>query len=122
MRWWPPSIRHRPRGVHGALLSTRSFGDARNLPAASLGEHAEDTPGTLISHTLGSAPSISAVRRVARQNGLRLIRDSADGRRVTPLAEGTVQRTFGAVVGEAGVAEGSDLYLKVGRKVARIDL
>jgi hypothetical protein len=40
----------------------------------------------------------------------------------TPLTEASVQQTLGEVVGEAGALEGAELYLKVGRKVARIDV
>ncbi|MGW7526198.1 hypothetical protein [Streptomyces sp. NPDC054783] len=76
----------------------------------------------LISRTLDFAPSIFAVRRVAQQKGLRLIRESNGEQRPTPLAEASVQQTLDAVVSEVGALEGAELYLKVGRKVARIDV
>ncbi|WP_258382690.1 hypothetical protein [Streptomyces sp. NTH33] len=64
------------RAEFTARFSKRSFGDTQNLPVVSLKDHAEDTLGTLISRTLDFVPSISAVRHVAQQKGLRLIRES----------------------------------------------
>jgi tyrosyl-tRNA synthetase len=110
------------RAEFTARFSKRSFGDARNLPVVSLNDHAEDTLGVLISRTLDFAPSLSAVRRVAQQNGLRLIRESDGDQQPTPLSETSVQQTLGAVVNEIGALEGAELYLKVGRKIARIDV
>jgi tyrosyl-tRNA synthetase len=87
-----------------------------------LKDHAEDTLGALISRTLDFAPSVSAVRRVAQQNGLRLIREADGDQHTTQLTEASVQQTLAAAVGEAGALDGAELYLKVGRKVARIDV
>ncbi|MGQ7750341.1 hypothetical protein ACUN29_17890 [Streptomyces sp. WC2508] len=64
------------RAEFTARFSKQSFGDTQNLPVVSLKEHAEDTLGALLSRTLGFALSLSAVRRVAQQKGLRLIRES----------------------------------------------
>lgn len=109
------------RAEFTARFSKRSFGDTQNLPVVSLKDHTDDTLGTLITRTLDFAPSISAVRRVAQQNGLRLIREADGEQQSTPLTEAAVQQTLGAVVSEGGAVEGAELYLKVGRKVARID-
>ncbi|MDQ1293279.1 MAG: tyrosyl-tRNA synthetase [Actinomycetota bacterium] len=38
------------------------------------------------------------------------------------LGEASVQQTLGEVVSEIGSLEGTELYLKVGRKVARLDV
>lgn len=110
------------RAEFTARFSKRSFGDTQNLPVVSLKDHAEDTLGALISRTLEFAPSLSAVRRVAQQKGLRLIRESNGDQQPTPLTEASVQQTLGEVVSEVGALEGAELYLKVGRKVARIDV
>ncbi|MGW1260056.1 hypothetical protein ACWD5Q_34035 [Streptomyces sp. NPDC002513] len=59
---------------------------------------------------------------MAQQKGLCLIRESDGDQQATPFTEASVQQTFGAVVSEAGALEGAELYLKVGRKVACIDL
>ncbi|MFD5673032.1 tyrosine--tRNA ligase [Streptomyces sp. NPDC127040] len=109
------------RAEFTARFSKRSFGDTQNLPVVSLKEHAETALGTLLSQTLGFAPSLSAVRRIAQQNGLRLITESDGEQHTTQLTESAEQQTLAAVLTEAGAADGVDLYLKVGRKIARID-
>jgi tyrosyl-tRNA synthetase len=110
------------RAEFTARFSKRSFGDTQNLPVVSLKDHAEDTLGTLISRTPGFAPSISGVRRVAQQKGLRLIREADREQQTTPLGEASVQQTLSAVVSEGGALDGAELYLKMGRKVTRIDV
>lgn len=110
------------RAEFTARFSKRSFGEAQNLPVVTLRDHAESTLGALISSTLEFAPSTSAVRRVAQQNGLRLIRESNGEQHVSALTEASVQQTLGAVVGELGDLAGAELYLKIGRKAARIDV
>ncbi len=102
-------------------VSCTSSAGRTYLPVVSLKDPAEDALGALISSTLDFAPSISAVRRVAQQNGLRLIREADGDQQTTPLTEAAVQQTLGSVVSEIGSLDGVELYLKVGRKVARID-
>ncbi|MER7038031.1 tyrosine--tRNA ligase [Streptomyces microflavus] len=116
-----PHVAAAARAEFTARFSKRSFGDTQNLPAVSLKEHSEDTLGALISRTLDFAPSTSAVRRVARQKGLRLIREADGEQQTTQLTEASVQQALGAVVSEVGALGGAALYLKVGRKVARIE-
>lgn len=41
---------------------------------------------------------------------------------MSALTEASVQQTLGAVVGELGDLAGAELYLKIGRKAARIDV
>jgi tyrosyl-tRNA synthetase len=110
------------RAEFTARFSKRSFGDTQNLPVVSLKEHAETTLGQLISQALDFAASSSAVRRIAKQNGLRLISETGNGdQHTTTLTEAAVQQTLTAVLAEVDSSEGADLYLKVGRKVARVD-
>ncbi|GGS97558.1 hypothetical protein GCM10010286_23110 [Streptomyces toxytricini] len=109
------------RAEFTARFSKRSFGDTQNLPVVSLKEHAETSLGTLLSQTLDFAPSLSAIRRIAQHNGLRLISEANGEQHTTPLAEPSVQQTLAAVVTEASTADGAVLYLKAGRKIARID-
>lgn len=87
------------RAEFTARIAKRSFGDTQNLPVVSLKNHAEDTLGALISGTLDFLPA-SAVRRVAQQKGLRLIRESNGDQQPTPLTEASVQQTLGEVVSE----------------------
>ncbi|WP_030711165.1 tyrosine--tRNA ligase [Streptomyces sp. NRRL F-2580] len=109
------------RAEFTARFSKRSFGDTQNLPVVSLKEHAETSLGVLLSQTLHFAPSLSAVRRIAQQNGLRLIAESGGEQHATPLAEAAVQQTLAAVLTEVDAADGGELYLKAGRKIARIN-
>ncbi|MCZ4080559.1 tyrosine--tRNA ligase [Streptomyces antarcticus] len=108
------------RAEFTARFSKRSFGDTQNLPVVSLAEHAETPLGVLLSQTLDFVPSLSAVRRIAQQNGLRLIAEVDGEQHATPLTESAVQETLAAILKEAGAAVGADLYLKAGRKIARI--
>ncbi|MFD8303219.1 hypothetical protein ACFV29_12840 [Streptomyces sp. NPDC059690] len=110
------------RAEFTACFSTRSFGDVQDLPIVSLKDDTDEMLGALIGRTLDFAPSISAVRRVAQQEGLRLSRESNGDQQPTPLTEASVQQTLSAVVSEVEALEGAELYLKVGRKVARIDV
>ncbi|MGW1773334.1 tyrosine--tRNA ligase, partial [Streptomyces sp. NPDC002104] len=109
------------RAEFTARFSKRSFGDTQNLPVVSLKEHAETSLGVLLIQTLDFASSLSAVRRIAQQNGLRLITEADGEQHATPLAEAAVQQTLAAVLTEAGAADGAELYLKAGRKIARIN-
>jgi tyrosyl-tRNA synthetase len=110
------------RAEFTARFSTRSFADTQNLPVVSLAEHGETPLGQLISQVLEFAPSNSAVRRVAKQGGLRLVTEAADGTQdATQLGEDTVQDTLEAVTRSVFRPEGAELFLKVGRKLARVD-
>lgn len=60
------------------------------------------------------------MRRVAQQNGLRLIRESDGDQQTTQLTEASVQQTLNSVVSEVGALDGAELHLKVGRKAARL--
>ncbi|MDF9803592.1 tyrosyl-tRNA synthetase [Streptomyces sp. HB372] len=106
-----------------ARFSKRSFGDTQNLPVVSLQEHGETLLGVLLSQVLEFAPSNSAVRRVAQQNGLRLVAETSDGKQHSvPLVEAAGQQTLAAMLTEANTPENADLYLKFGRKIARINI
>ncbi|MFH8380146.1 hypothetical protein ACH4E7_04285 [Kitasatospora sp. NPDC018058] len=81
------------RAEFTARFSKRTFGEAQNLPAISFKEHAETPLANVLTQILGFAPSNSAARRVAAQNGLRLIAEAADGEQhTTQLDEGVAIR------------------------------
>lgn len=110
------------RAEFTARFSKRTFGDTQNLPTVSLKEHAGTTLGALLTQVLGFAPSNSAARRVAAQNGLRLIAETSDGeQQTTQLGEDTIQQPLSALVSAADTAGETTCYLKSGRKIARID-
>ena len=118
------------RRAFTAQFSARTFGDVESMPFVLLAEHGTAVIGAVLSQTLGFAPSVSAVRRLAKQNGLRFVVEDDRGQRSTVIDEGGVLRPLGeladevlqqAGVDEAGIkAEDCRLYLKVGRRVARV--
>jgi tyrosyl-tRNA synthetase len=99
-----------------ARFSTRSFGDVEDLPTVSdLGQ-----PVVEAVKALGFAASNGEVRRVAQQNGLRLVVESAGAQNQIPLGPDDIRTTLGALIKDKVTADGGDLYLKVGRKLARL--
>lgn len=112
------------REAFTAQFSRRSFADVESLPTVPGTEGAE-TVGAVLTRTLEFSPSVSAARRVARQNGLRVVVESHGGQQSVVLAEEAVSRPLHEVVTEAvstlpGAAEATGIYLKAGRKVARL--
>jgi len=115
-----------------AQFSKRSFGEVENLPTIT------DLEQTIVEavKALGFAKSNGDVRRLAEQNGLRLVVESADGQQQLPL---TLEDTFkplsavadfvltkadgSLVIGQVNSASAStnSYFLKVGRKLARIE-
>ncbi|MGF1426568.1 hypothetical protein [Kitasatospora sp. LaBMicrA B282] len=92
-------------------------GEAQYLPAVSFQERAETSLITLLTQVLGFAASNSAARRVATQNGLRLIAERVDGEQHTTLLdEGTTQQVLSALVSSAELAGEATFYLKASRK------
>src|SRR5699024_3950999 len=61
-----------------AQFSRRTFGTVGTLPVVSA-ESGEEAVGTVLARTLEFTPSISAARRIAKQNGLRLVIETGDG-------------------------------------------
>ncbi|MFD0384325.1 tyrosine--tRNA ligase [Streptomyces stramineus] len=110
-----------------AQFSKKSFTDVESLPVVELAEHGSEPATAVLSQVLGFQPSASAARRVAKQNGLRLIVEHAGGSESVVLAEAEAVRPLGEVVAEtlakaaaAGVSEPSGVYLKAGRKIAQL--
>ncbi|MEY9965955.1 tyrosyl-tRNA synthetase [Streptacidiphilus sp. MAP12-16] len=110
------------RAEFTARFSKRAFGDTQNLPSFSLKEHAGTALVTLLTEVLAFAPSNSAARRVAAQNGLRLIAETAEGdQETTALDEDAIHQPLAALIPQASASVEATLYLKAGRKVARIE-
>ncbi|MBH1936458.1 tyrosine--tRNA ligase [Streptomyces sp. AV19] len=108
-----------------AQFSKKSFTDVEALPVVEVAEHGAETVTGVLSKVLGFQPSASAARRVAKQNGLRLIVETGDGQEAIVLAEADAIRPLGEVVPEllSGAGLGSDagaVYLKAGRRVAEL--
>ncbi|MFE0045864.1 tyrosine--tRNA ligase [Streptomyces albireticuli] len=110
-----------------AQFSKKSFTDVESLPVVELAEHGAEAATTVLSQVLGFQPSASAARRVAKQNGLRLIVEHSGGQESVVLTEAEALRPLAEVVKEtlataagAGAAEVTGVYLKAGRKIAQL--
>lgn len=106
------------RRQFGARFSRRSFTELENLVGVFLSDSGEEMLGTVIVRELGFTPSLNATRRIAQQDGLRLIVEGPDGQRIVSLGEDALRRPLRDVVADELTTGG--LYLKVGRKVAQL--
>jgi tyrosyl-tRNA synthetase len=101
-----------------ALFSKRTFGEVEDLPTiGDLGQSVIDAV-----KSLGFAKSNGDVRRVAEQNGLRLVVESEGGQEQVALTADEAREPLAAVIKDKLDGQSGDLYLKVGRKLARITL
>lgn len=125
----PEAMRARARFT--AQFSRRSFADVSTLPVLEVPEHGGTGIAALLTRELEFTPSASAARRLAKQQGLRLVVEAAGGQdtvvlseaeALRPLAEVLDEKLAGTAAGEA--ADGSDsavrVYLKAGRKLAEL--
>lgn len=99
-----------------ARFSKRTFGEVEDLPTiADLSQ-----PVTEIVKALGFAKSNGDVRRVAQQNGLRLVVESDSGQEQVALSADEAREPLSAMVRDKLNGQAGAVYLKVGRKLARI--
>jgi len=105
------------RQEFAARFSSRSFGKVANLPTVA------DTNQTVteVVRALGFAASNGEVRRVAEQNGLRLVIESESGQEEVPITFAEAAGPLAAVIKDKLDGQAGGLYLKAGRKLARID-
>ncbi|SEP73170.1 tyrosine--tRNA ligase [Streptomyces radiopugnans] len=110
------------RAGFAAQFSRKSFSDVESLPVVDAAEHGDKGVTAILATVLEFTPSASAARRVAKQNGLRLVVETDSGQRAVVLSEADALRPLGEVVPEklaqAGVS--GAVYLKAGRKVAEV--
>jgi tyrosyl-tRNA synthetase len=100
-----------------ARFSTRTFADVENLPSVTeLSQTVND-----IVKALGFAKSNGDVRRVAEQNGLRIVIESDTGQDQITLTAEEAREPLAAVLKNKVDGRSGDCYLKVGRKLARIN-
>lgn len=99
-----------------ARFSKRTFSEVEDLPTIA------DTsqPITEVVKALGFAKSNGDVRRVAQQNGLRLVVESDGNQEQVPLNADEAREPLAAMVKDKLDGQTGDFYLKVGRKLARI--
>lgn len=99
-----------------ARFSKRTFSEVEDLPTiADLSQ-----PVTEIVKALGFAKSNGDVRRVAQQNGLRLVVESEGGQEQMTLSADETREPLATLVKDKLDGQIGDFYLKVGRKLARI--
>jgi tyrosyl-tRNA synthetase len=99
-----------------ARFSKRAFGAAGDLPTiADL-----SLPVIEVVKALGFAKSNGDVRRVAQQNGLRLVVETEGGQEQVTVSADEAREPLTAVVKDKLDGQVGDYYLKVGRKLARI--
>ncbi|MGH3784730.1 MAG: tyrosine--tRNA ligase, partial [Pseudonocardiaceae bacterium] len=99
-----------------ARFSTRTFADVEDLPSiADLGQTVNDTV-----KALGFAKSNGDVRRVAEQNGLRIVVESDAGQNQITLTADDAREPLASVLKNKVDGRSGDYFLKVGRKLARI--
>jgi tyrosyl-tRNA synthetase len=99
-----------------ARFSKRTFSEVDDLPTiADLSQ-----PVTEVVKALGFAKSNGDVRRVAEQNGLRLVVESDGDQELVVLNADDIREPLAAVIKDKLDGQTGDFYLKVGRKLARI--
>ncbi|MGW8380556.1 tyrosine--tRNA ligase [Streptomyces sp. ODS28] len=107
-----------------AQFSKKSFADVESLPSVDAAEHGAEGIATVLAKVLEFQPSASAARRVAKQNGLKLVVEPEDGgeQLTLVLSEQEALRPLGEAVAEKLAAAGArgTVYLKAGRKIAEI--
>ncbi|MGH3911412.1 MAG: tyrosine--tRNA ligase [Pseudonocardiaceae bacterium] len=101
-----------------AHFSKRTFSEVEDLPTIT--DLSQSV--TEVVKALGFAKSNGDVRRVAQQNGLRLVVESGGSQNQTILTADEVREPLAAVVKEKLDGQAGDFYLKVGRRLARIDI
>lgn len=97
-------------------FSKRTFGELDTLPTVT----DLDQPVTEVVKALGFAKSNGDVRRVAQQNGLRLVVETDGDQTQIPLTADEAREPLAAVVKAKINDQSGERYLKVGRKLARI--
>lgn len=99
-----------------ARFSKRTFSQVEDLPTiADLSQ-----PVTEVVKALGFAKSNGDVRRVAQQNGLRLMVESEGRQEQVTLSADETREPLTTLVKKKFDGQSGDFYLKVGRKLARI--
>jgi tyrosyl-tRNA synthetase len=99
-----------------AHFSKRTFSEIEDLPTVT--DLAQ--PITEVVKALGFATSNGEVRRVAQQNGLRLVVESGGDQDQVTLTADDAREPLVAVIKDKLDGRTGEIYLKVGRKLARV--
>ncbi|QPP09532.1 tyrosine--tRNA ligase [Streptomyces bathyalis] len=120
-----PEAAQAARAHFTAQFSKKSFADVETLPTVDAKEHGGEGIAAILTRVLEFTPSASAARRIAKQNGLRLVVAAEAGgeQQAIVLPEADALRPLAEVVpeklAEAGVS--GTVYLKAGRRIAQIE-
>ncbi|HWE90558.1 MAG TPA: tyrosine--tRNA ligase [Pseudonocardiaceae bacterium] len=101
-----------------ARFSQRSYGDVADLPTVA--DLAQTV--TELVRGLGFAASNGEVRRVAQQNGLRLVVETSGGQQQVTLTADDAREPLAALLKDKLDGQAGEYYLKVGRRLARISV
>ncbi|MFG2190914.1 tyrosine--tRNA ligase [Streptomyces sp. NPDC048639] len=108
-----------------AQFSKKSFTEVESLPSVDAAEHGTETVAAVLTKVLEFTQSASAARRLAKQNGLRLVVEADGGQQTFVLDEAAATRPLAeaveGVLADAGLsAPSGTVYLKAGRKIAEL--
>ncbi|WP_028478286.1 tyrosine--tRNA ligase [Nocardia sp. CNY236] len=101
-----------------ARFSKRAFGEVEDLPLAT----DVDQPLLEVIKALGFASSNGDVRRVARQNGLRLVAEAEGEQDQVTLSYDDARETLAVLMADKLSPDNGERYLKFGRQLARISM
>lgn len=109
------------RDAFNAQFSRHAFSDLKELAEVSLEADGEETIVQLLTRKLEFCASLSAARRLAKQNGLRVVIE-ADGRQESAVLDeaAATSKLKPVLDGIIDAHPGADFYLKAGRQLARI--
>lgn len=108
------------RAAFVAQFSTKSFTEVDSLPVVECAEHGGLSVAAVLTRVLGFTPSASAARRLAKQNALRLVVEAEGDQETVVLVEADAARPLAEVVAERRSTGSGTVYLKAGRKLARL--
>ncbi|MEV6319155.1 tyrosine--tRNA ligase [Streptomyces sp. NPDC051776] len=108
-----------------AQFSKKAFAEVESLPSVDTAEHGTETVAAVLTKVLEFTQSASAARRLAKQNGLRLVVEADGGQRTFVLDEAAATRPLAESVGQTLAGAGlsvsaGTVYLKAGRKIAEL--
>lgn len=104
------------RAGFAARFATHTFAGLEGLP--TVGDLSRPVTEAVVG--LGYARSNGEVRRLAQQQGVRLVVESASGQTQVTLTVGDVLEPLAAVVKSKMDGHSGDVFLRVGRKLARV--
>lgn len=110
------------REAFTAQFSRHAFGELDELPEVALDALGDETVAQVLTGALEFTPSLSAARRLAKQNGLRVVVEVDGEQESVPLDEAAAtspaRETLAGIIRDR--RPDAEFYLKAGRRLARI--